>query len=66
MMMKSLMCNMCDHKVMGATEDEVMDTMWKHMQEAHKEDTDKMMEMPKEEQDKMMAEARKMIKDEEM
>ena len=63
--MKSLMCSSCDFKATGMTEEEVMDKVWGHMQEAHKEEAEKTMEMPREDQDKMREEARKMIKDEE-
>lgn len=64
-MMKSLMCTLCEYKATGATEDEAMDTMWAHLQDAHKKEATEMLEMSKEERDEAMQAARERIEDEE-
>ncbi len=63
-----MICETCgvmggSHAVKAPTNKEVMDNMWKHMQEAHPEEAKKMMSMPKEQQDKMMMETEKSIHD---
>ncbi len=64
--MKSLTCDICGakgmvHKVMGKSENEVMDKMERHLKDVHRADYENMMSMPKADQDKMKEESRKRI-----
>lgn len=64
--MKSLTCKYCSnhtHKETGATEKEVIDKMWEHVQTDHKSHADTFMALSKEDQNKMNEEARARIKD---
>ncbi len=60
--MRMMTCD-CGHMVKEATDDAVMETMWKHVEEAHPEKFAEAMKMTPEEQDKMKQEARAKIQD---
>jgi predicted small metal-binding protein len=58
--MKTMTCSQmggpCDAAITADSAEEAATMGWKHMEEAHPEDAEKMKDMPQEEKDKWMAE----------